>query len=249
MAKGDFTCRDASINLFVFFTKFKNVNGRTNKKIGVTIPTVEKIVSDIHKSGLEIHRLATVLEGEEPVGCDEVRSAADTIAWENPNIVRSDNGQMWRNLEKKVGGIDTPRTKVIYGKFVEGRDCSPIKCTEVDGMKVVGKTDFAVIALSSLTDDPIEKSSNMLLSTIGRARNSGAAFDGDKMIEYGHAPIMSEVIQAEISIRTQRTDLEVWGINSEGFYVGCLPTTYEDGCLKFKVGEKWPACYYLIVSE
>jgi len=220
-----------------------------NKKIGVTIPTLEKMVTNIHQSGLEIHRLATVLDGEDAVGCHEVRSAADTITWADPNVVRSDNGQMWRNLAKKVGGIDTPRTKIIYGKLTEGRDCTPIKCTEVDGMKVVGYTDFGVIALSSLTDDPICKSDNMLLSTIGRARNSDAVFDGDKMLDYGRAPIMSEVIHADITIQTERTDLQVWGVNAEGFYVGNLPTTFEDGYMKFTVGAKWPASYYLIVAE
>ena len=89
----------------------------------------------------------------------------------------------------------------------------------------------------------------MLLSTIGRARNTGAQFDGEKMIDIGHAPIVSEVIEADISIRTKYDDLTVWAVNSDGYYVGKLPTTYADGWMKFHTGNHYPAQYYLIVKE
>lgn len=221
------------------------------KKIGVTIPTMEEVIYTAQNDGLEIHRMATVLEGEEAVGCDEVISAADHIEWADPNVVKSDNGQMWRNISGKFGGIDTPRTKIIYGKLAAGRNANmaPIAGTEVDGMKVESFTDFGVVALSSLTNDPIEKSENMLLTTIGRARNTDQVYDGDKMIEYGKAPILSEVIHANITIRTDRDDLQVWGINAEGFYVGKRPATFKDGYMTFTVGDHWPASYYLIVAE
>ncbi len=222
-----------------------------NKKIGVKIPPLDKLITTPFKDGMEIHRIATVLEGEEAVGCDEVISYDDHIAWENPNIVMSDNGQMWRNLATKVGGIDTSRTKVVYGTLTTGRygNSFPGEGTEVNGLKVRSVTDFGVIALSSLTNDPIETSDNMLLTTIGRARNTDQVFDGDKLVDYGKGPILSEVIKAKISIRTDRDDLQVWGVNPEGFYVGRLDTTYEDGMLSFTVGEKLPASYYLIVAE
>lgn len=220
-----------------------------DKKIGVTITNKQKMLTNAYKTGLEMHRLALLMEGEEPVGCDEVINDADKLEWEKAKIVMSDNGQVWRNISKMCGGIDTPRTKVVYGKLSGGYTDQAASGTAVDGMRVDGKTDFGVVALSSLTDEPIEKSDNMLLSTIGRARNTDAVFDGDKMIDYGKAPILSEVINAKISIRTERTDLKVWGISPEGHYVGCLPATYENGCLTFTVGEKYFASYYLIVAE
>jgi len=69
------------------------------------------------------------------------------------------------------------------------------------------------------------------------------------MIDVGHAPIVSEVIQADIAIKTNQPDLRVWGVNAEGYYVGKLATTYEDGWLKFHVGENFPASHYLIMAE
>ena len=89
----------------------------------------------------------------------------------------------------------------------------------------------------------------MLLSTIGRAHNTDQVFDGDRMVDIGRPPILAEVIEAEITIATEQTELEVWGINAEGFYVGKLPTKYADGKLTFTVGKTLPACYYLIVAN
>jgi len=223
-----------------------------NKKIGAKYPeTLEKVITTAYQGGLEKHRVASLIAGEEAVGCDEVISIADKIEWEDPNRIVSDNGQMWRDISKKVGGIDTPRTKVIYGKLAVGRNgrLAPVAGTEVDGMKVRAKSDFGVIALSSLTNDPIEKSDNLLLSTIGRARNTDAVFDGDKMVEFGRAPILSEVIEATITIRTEQPNLKIWGVNAEGFYVGKIPTTYKDGELTFTIGDSFPAIYYVMITE
>ena len=222
------------------------------KNYGATIADRAKIIDTAARDCCDQYRLCTVLDPEKAVGVDEIISGADHVPSVSgkPGLHRSDNGQVWRNISKKIGGIDTPRTKVIYGKLSAARFAEvTADDTSVDGMKIEGKTDFGVIALSSLTNDPIEKSDNMLLSTIGRARNTDAVFDGDKMLEYGKAPILSEVIQAKISIRTERTDLKVWGVNAEGYYVGQKAATFEDGWMTFEVGDKFPASYYLIVAE
>ena len=224
------------------------------KKIGVQMTSETKILNKAFKTGLEVHNLKLIVPGGSTEGCDEIVADTDVIPAmdpENPDIIASDNGEVWRSLSGKFGAIDTERTKVIYGRLTAGRNDSmkPNPKTFVKGMSVKGGTDFGVIALSSLTDDPISKSTNMLLSTIGRARNTGAQFDGDKMIEYGEAPILSEVVRAEITIETERTDLQVWGVNAEGYYVGRLLPKFEDGKMTFTVGEHWPANYYLIVAE
>jgi len=204
----------------------------------------------VYMDAMEMHKMVVVPEGQEAVGCDEVVNFTDHIE-HDPDLIVSDHGQVWRSLSKKFGGIDTPMTKVVYGKLTAGRNAgaAAMSGTEVSGMKVVSKSDFAVIALSSLTTDPIEKSDNMLLTTIGRARNTDQVFDGDRMVDVGRPPILAEVIEADISIQTERTDLQVWGINAEGSYVGLIPAKFEDGVMSFSLGKKLPACYYLIVAE
>ena len=109
-----------------------------------------------------------------------------------------------------------------------------------------------MIALSSLTDDPLDKTDNILLSAIGRARNSDMVFDGEKLVDYGKPPILAEVVEADIRLKTEHgKKMKVWGVNAEGFYAGKLETTYdEEGYLNFHIGDaNNPACYYLIVKE
>ena len=107
---------------------------------------------------------------------------------------------------------------------------------------------FATIAMSSLTDESIENSDCILLTTIGRSRNRGAQFDGEKMIDYGTGPIEVEVIHADITLKTSKEHLEVWAVDSDGFYSGRVNSVIEDGVLKFTVGEEFPCMYYLILE-
>ena len=221
------------------------------KKIGmkITDPYVRRI--SLQKSAMEVHRLVTVPDGEEDSECDAMMTDFDSISREDPCEIVSDNGQFRRDIKKKLGFVDTPRTKILFGtlaKNVVGHQ-SPVDWTEVDGLKVEGYSDFGVIALSSLTDDPIRCSDNMLLTTIGRARNTDQVFDGDRLVSHGRAPVLAEVIEARIRIRTDRTDLQVWGVNAEGYYIGTKDTVCADGWMTFTVGDVMPASYYLIVAE
>jgi len=226
------------------------------KKVAVNFPNLCDAKVKAYENLLEQHRIGAIFDGKLPEGYDEV---VDTeTACENPTPGRqtADNGQMWRDYNKQFGVIDSDRTKCIYGTLIASGHTSSIvkskaKAIEINGLSVTGKTDFGVIALSSLTNDPIETSDNMLLSAIGRARNTDATFDGEKMIDVGKPPILAEVIQATVRIKTVHgQSLKVWGVNAEGFYAGKLATTYEDGWLCFNIGdENNPACYYLIVKE
>lgn len=201
---------------------------------------------------VERSRVATVLEGMDTSGLDEVIPDTAKPARPDPNRIESDTGELWRDLKRSIGAVDSPRTKILYGFLGRGGSDATRRdglAIELGGMSVDCYTDFGVIALSSLTDEPIAASDNILLSAIGRARNTGAQFDGEKLIDFGHSPIISEVIEADIFIRTDRKTMRVWGINSEGYYVGMLDTAYEDGVLSFHIGPHFPAQYYLIQEE
>jgi len=169
----------------------------------------------------------------------------------NQPIIRSDNGQLWRDINKKFGVVDTPRTKIIYGKLTERANgvLGPIATTRADGFAVEAESDFGVIALSSLTDAPVDCSDNLLLSTIGRASNTGFATDGDRVLDPGCSPIRAEVIEAKLTVSTRIPDLQVWAVNAEGNVVGEVPAVWENGSLTFTVGQSYPACYYLIVND
>lgn len=219
------------------------------KKIGLRVDDPQHMKKEALNTALETHRLYTVFDGVNTEGLDEVVADSTVFPREDPNIIASDTGEVKRYLKEKLAVIDTERTKVIYGMLARNRYMVPSKYAVADGFKVECHTDFAVVALSSLSDAPIEKTDNMMLTTIGRACNTGSVRSGDEILDQGHAPILSEVISATISIRTERTDLKCWAVNPEGYYIGEIPATFEEGWMRFTVGEKFTASYYLIVAE
>ena len=83
-----------------------------------------------------------------------------------------------------MGWIDSPKTKAVYG-FV-GKEGEIL----LNDVKVEVKTDFATVAISSLTDEPIKSSGNMLLTAVGRAENTNSKYNEDRTaVSYTHLDV------------------------------------------------------------
>ncbi len=171
----------------------------------------------------------------------EIRTEETKVPFETE--IKSDTNELLIDRKKNYGYVNTPKTKCAYGFLGKNGQI------DLDDVKINCDTDFGVVALSSLTNDDICHSDNILLTTVGRAENTDAKFSDDLMLDYGKPPITVEVIKAEIEIKTDAEGLFVWAISPEGFYIGTVPTTYENGVLKFTVGNTAQSMYYLIVKE
>ena len=156
--------------------------------------------------------------------------------------IRSDTGELYRNLEKRYAIIDTARTKVAYG-FLGALGEIVLK-----GLRLKVQTDFAVIALSSLSDAPLSESDNILLTAVSRADNTGARYNADHTLQYelGHGPILAQVVMADIALETKVPGMKISALNTEGMLVGPVPETYSDGLLRFSLGGPYASIYYLI---
>ena len=244
----------------------------------ITEPNLWKQSKKLAETGMEVHKIVMLppdVSDEEAMkkyGLDEIRPAESEFTKEEKqavveelraegkhflpasakNVIMSDTGEMWRDLTRQVAAIDTPRTKVVYGMLAKdvkaGNTNKPYEM-KLNGITVSCNTDFAVVGMTSLNDKLITHSDNILLCTVGRASNTDAWFDGEKMVNYGHLPIQMEVIDAEIEIETDVPDLRVWSITTDGFYGGRVPVEYLDGKIRFHVGPNWPSEYYLIMQE
>ncbi len=172
--------------------------------------------------------------------------------------VVSDTGELYRSWKKRYGTVDTKMTKSVYGRLGQNGEI------ELDGMKVNCSNDYAVIALSSLNNDlDIEHTDAMLLTTVGTVQNTDMKMslapdevqpnDGlppyMQMDDFGKPPIICEVIEADIAIKTDRRNLVCWAVNAEGFFIGKVDIEYEDGYAKLKLGQKHPSIYYFIQAE
>jgi len=193
----------------------------------------------------EVHRCGMALPGES-VEADETVPADQASVDPAAGEVTSDTGELYRSWQKRYGWIDTPRTKAAYG-FLGAAGAIALR-----GLELEVKTDFATIALSSLTDDPIEQSDTLLLTAVGRSDNTGAQYDPEHkhQLDFGRPPILIEAIEAKVRVKTARPNLKVWVISEHGEAVTKLPVEYKDGVLSFEIGPQpaWnpSTMYYLI---
>ncbi len=159
--------------------------------------------------------------------------------------VLSETKELYRNFKKRIGWIDSPNTKAVYGFLGKEGEL------KLNNLSIKVKTDFATVAISTLTDKPIKSSRNMLLTTVGRADNSNSKYNKDhtQQLEVGHGPIQVEIIEAIINIETEITDLRVMAVNPQGFITGYIPSEYKDGIFRFEIGKEFQSMYYLIQSQ
>lgn len=202
----------------------------------------------------ELCQIGVDYYGEFPDAVPDSTPLVDESAGE----VRSDTGELYRSWEKRLGTIDTPMTKSVYGRLNQNGT------VELDGMKVTCRNDYAVIALSSLNNDlDLAHTDSMLLTAVGKVENTDMKMskapeewqpnDGKppylQMDDFGKPPILCEVIEADIAIKTDRKNLVIWAVNAEGVFVGNVPVTYKDGFAHFTLGGVSPSIYYLIQAE
>lgn len=199
-------------------------------------------LTPVDRSTWGIPRLMPAGEQHVTVASLDGSEGPQLVEDENALDVRSDTGELYRNFTDNYGYVDTPMTKCAFGFLEKNGQVA------LSGMKVRCKTDFAVLAMSSLTDKPLSESDNILLTTVGRAENTDARFFKEYMLELGKPPVQVEVIEAELELETVHPDLQVWAISPEGLYIGNVPTSYADGKLTMRLGEVSYSMYYLIVK-
>lgn len=212
-----------------------------NKTVNIQINDVRESTGRALTLTAEKHGVSTLLPGMKAKGDIVVNGDEPVVDLEKGEIL-SDTKELYRNLNKKIGWIDSPNTKAIYG-FVGKEDK-----IELNDLKADIKTDFATVAISSLTDEPINNSSNMLLTAVGRAENSNSVYNDDhtQVLDVGHGPILVEVIEATIEIKTNKKNLRVMSINPQGMITGYMPSSYKDGVFQFEIGKEFQSMYYLI---
>lgn len=193
----------------------------------------------------EVHRVGVALPGQK-LAADRELPAGQLSGDRAKGEVLSDTGELWRSWDKRWGWIDTPRSKVAYGFLGQAGKIT------LKGLELEVQTDYAVIALGSLSEDALEVSQSILRTAVGRCENSGTEYNEDRtrLLSPGQHPIMIEPIEAHIHLKTNQPALKVFVISEHGELVTRLPVLYESGVLSFEIGPQpsWnpSTMYYLI---
>jgi hypothetical protein len=133
------------------------------------------------------------------IGSLEGKSSIPTVA-NPPAPYVSDTGELIWNLEAGKRGlvtIDTPRSQGLVG-FIKANAGKTTKhlLAEI-------KNDFAAITLSSLTEQPIQRSNRMLLTATSRWENTGAVWNERRSLQtnMGHEPTLIEPVTGWLLLR------------------------------------------------
>ena len=154
--------------------------------------------------------------------------------------ITSENGQIKRDLKNASVVIDTPRSQVVSSFFQNKKSFSTNDMTvSIDGQ-------FATVAISSPSDKPISQSDKLYFIVVGRAEHTGFsyAFARNKAVTRGNGPILTDHINATVSIKTANPALKVYPMANTGEKLPAVPSKYEDGRLSFTTSAN--TIYYVI---
>ncbi|HZW29441.1 MAG TPA: hypothetical protein VFF52_01975 [Isosphaeraceae bacterium] len=132
--------------------------------------------------------------------------------------VRSDTGELARDWELGIQTVDSPRTQAVSG-WIGGKTLQTRDAT----FRFVTKK--AVVALSSIDDQPLSSSRFVLITAMARALSS----------PNGRLPMLSEPVVGTIALRTTTDGLDLLALGRDGRVVGRMTPTRSAGALTIAI--------------
>jgi hypothetical protein len=147
------------------------------------------------------------------------------------------------SLERRPGLflIHSPRTQAIVG-FLQRAGRVRIGATELES-----PTEFGSVIVSSLTEDPISRSARLLITTVGRAENTGTVYGPtrDTILNPGRPPILMDPVRGTLRLhRDGGPELHVYRLDGTGRRAGEVSTSREGSSLRVPLdGERLTIWY------
>lgn len=157
---------------------------------------------------------------------------------------RSSTGELlWTRGDSRQAGhftIDTDGTQAVVG-FAEGTTARLKQAT------ITPRTRFAAIYVTAAQPGArVADADTLLVTTIARARNTGAKVVGDTLLDNGKAPILMEPVRAELQLMRGGTP-KVWVLDHDGRRTG-MQVEVRDGSVLLD-GARYKTPYYEIDYE
>jgi hypothetical protein len=173
--------------------------------------------------------------------CNDVESFKTAMAADGKYI--STTGEISWDTKKGLVVLNSPRTQGVVG-FI-GREK-----TETRSLVFEIDSEFGVVLVSSLTDDAIENSSRILLSTSGDARFTGVKISDDfnKIEQTGRFPFLMQPIEGRVTLKTE-SPVIVYKLSPGGSRTGRVRPEKTSGGYAFELKAQLQAMHYEIVKE
>lgn len=184
-----------------------------------------------------------------------LRSAANgrSILWptqpesiESARLKREPPREFRHDHERGLIAIDTSSTQALIGRMNQSRP------EDLSGIRIDCDNDFGVICVSSLDEEEIERSRDLLLTAVSRANNSGfesqEVRQGKIINQRGTAPAVIDPVSARVEIKSDHEAWQAAAINAAGRELERLPIHYSNGMLIIDIGAS-PTIYFRLTPK
>ncbi|MEX2671510.1 MAG: hypothetical protein WD294_05300 [Phycisphaeraceae bacterium] len=195
---------------------------------------------------IETHRLRVQLGPAPPADIDSDHTITPAQALQQfdstETEIQSDTGQLWRDWQRGIGTINTPRTQSAYGHLGSH---DPLQTADA---RFAIDTPFATVSLSSLTDTPLRKSDRLLLIAVARAENTGTVYDlvGSRILDAGRAPMIAEPVVGTVTIDTDRAGFRMYPVRVDGSRGDAVDVPVHNGQATFNLQADHETLFYEI---
>ena len=191
-----------------------------------------------YRSLVEATSIVTTFSPAE--GVKAVVSPADHKPTAGKTFTRSDTGELWRDWEIGLGKIDSPRSQGVYGCL------SAVPEIALRDVTLRLGNPFGAVVVTSLDGEDVRDSRHLLVTAVGRAENTGAAYNltHTKLKEKGSAPILAEPIAGQVALTTSQVRFHVFALDPNGSRRPLPDLRAVDGKVALALGPAARTIYY-----
>lgn len=195
---------------------------------------------------IEQHKVLVVLSNALPTGLAIATNYTDLEAFNyvHPSTeITSDTGELWRDWNRGVGTINTPRTQAAYGLL------GTLTQALVTANCVFSiSTRYATVSLSSLTDAPLSNSYRWLLVAAARAENYGQAANRamTRITQSGTAPVICEPVEGMVQVQCAATAATLYPIRVNGTRAPGVALNVTNGVVTIPLSAAYQTVFYEI---
>ncbi|MBC7287597.1 MAG: hypothetical protein H5T86_06040, partial [Armatimonadetes bacterium] len=192
----------------------------------------------------ELHQTFIALR-KAPAWADRVLGPRDQPLENADHELISDTGELKHYPSRGYCLIDAPRTQAAIGFLGSAGEI------RTSSLVIHCSTDFATIAVSSLTDEPIAQSPRLLVTMVGRAENKGTRYDMThrRLISRGTGPILCEPVVASLRIANRGRVFDVFAIDPDGSRRKIGEAKPTGGALNLEADGSAKTIYYEIIAR
>lgn len=172
----------------------------------------------------------------------DIRGIMSDLGLPMPTVDSNDPVFQWQGDNKTgMATINTAASKSAVGFF----DGKPVK---LDGVTFSISSDFAAVMATSLDDNPIAKSTKILITACGRSENTGMKWNEAKnsTTNWGSGPASTECISGAVELPG---DVVVFALDSGGAPAKRVVSRLKGGRTVFDIGPDYSTVWYIAIRK